>query len=454
MMELTSFPSEDERKVFYELTKIYPKLGKIYYSGLVVLRQKTPTQTEISINSFLENISNDEDLKNCSNSHHKNDIEDNPDRIAQSAHSMRETTNVLKRYLKINSSTSESTTKIIIQKLSDPQLKLPTYLQLPFDQFIVLHKLFTNISHHGSDISEQEYFIKVKKFTVLLLHILTSHYEVIHEIDELLKKSNPNKNDLKKIAFLMSKDTQTYIHFFTNAKDNWLNLLYQDGKYFKETPKAIKTENLSEFPFYPEAYYLERVASKQPEMVQKIILKIQIYKDDNSKKNSTVLRNFIGAALQMPSEFGKEIAKKAIKEKWHIDTVNLEKDLVDLMIKLAEKEFDTSLDLCKSLLDVTITEPLNQKILNEINISLSEKLQSVIPVYSYVEILTEKLSILLDKDHDAVLCLLVDKLVKADKLASKAYEESKNIPIKIIHLSGDLLLWSINKIIIQTYVLI
>ena len=422
---MVHFSSEDEKKVFEELTKIDMQLGQIYYSGLIVLRQKPLPQSEVSESPFSETTS-DKDSQSNPDPYSKIFIEENPDRIAQSAHSMRETLNVTLRHPKIISSTSDLTFKTKVQKITDPYTSLPTFLLSPYNQLTNLHAWFTKVSHHSPNSpSEQEYLTKVEEFTALMRHILTPHYEVIQEIDEFIQKSNPDKNDLKKLEFLMSKNTQSYNYFFRNAKSNWLQTLVIDGKYFKEVPSVIKKENSYSFPFWPESYYLERIASEKPQLVERVISQIPTPKKE-LEKNSTVLRNFVSAAIHMPPEIGKLIAEKAIKERWHSGTFMsiLEKDLSDLMLNLGDSEFETALDLCDFLLDVTLVD---SGISDLAGISRKD-IRPVIDNYSYEKILKKDIPVLGEKDRDAVLQVLVKKLSKSNFLANKSHQEPEKDP--------------------------
>ncbi len=423
---MVSFSSDDEKKVFEELTKIDSNLGKIYYSGLIVLRQKNTIQTQVSESPFSESTSDDEGSQTDPNPFPENFIEENPDRISQSAHSMRETMNVTLRHPKIMSSASGLTFKTKVQKISDPQTNLPDFLQFTYRQLTDLHAWFTNVSHHGHSPSEQEYLTKVEEFTSLMRHILTPHYEVIQEIDEFIKKSSPDKNDLEKLEFLMSKNTQSYNYFFTHANENWLEVLIADGKYFKNIPQVIKKQNSYSFPFWPESYYLERVASEKSELVAEIILQTPTPKKV-LEKNSTVLRNFVGAALKMPPKLGKLIGEKAIQEKWHDGVMMsiLDRELADLMIKLVESEFETSLQLCDFLLDVTL---IDSGIPDMISSNSRKDVRSIIDRYAYETILKENIPVLYEKNHDAVIQILAKKLSKANWLANKTSHDPKKDP--------------------------
>ena len=423
---MVKFHSDDEKKVFEELTKIDVELGKIYYAGLLVLRQKY-AQTQVSENTVPETTSGKEDSRTEPSPLPENFIDKNPDRIAQSAHSMRELVLVAsRRHPRILASASKLTTKSKFQKMADPQTDLPSFLQSPYEHLTALYNFFTDVSHHGHHPSEQKYLTKVKEFTSLMSHILTPHYEISQEIEELVKKSVIDKTDLKKLEFLMSKDSQLYKDFFTKAKANWLEVLAEDGKYFKNIPQVSKNDNLYSFQFWPESYYLERVAYEKPKLVQKIILQIPIPKKD-SDRNGRVLSNFVGAALKMPPKTAKTIAEKAIKKKWLTENsaLHLGSEITELMTKLVETEFETSLKLCDSLLDVTLKDI---EIPEMVNHKFRKRLDSVIDTYYYEQILKDNISVLHDKDHDAVIQILAKKLSKANYLANKTYQEPKKDP--------------------------
>lgn len=440
---MTVFSSDYEKELFDELKKIDPKLADIFYSGLVVLYQKKPIQTQISKSFVLKDNNNHKDTQNnIQNINPKILTEENPDRIAQSAHSMRETTNRMLKHPKITQLVSkppeiaktkltkqqgkkqkkEPTQREKLQRLSDPQGGLPDYLQI-VDQLVELHKYVTNVSHHGHYPSEEEYNIQIQKFIRLLLHIIRPHYTAISEIDKLIVKANPNESDLEEVEFLI-RNTEAYNHFFQTVKESWADVLYRDGKYFKEIPKVIQKGNLCVFPSWPESYYLKQIASKRPALVQKIIL--EITPPANAlDKNPRVLYDFVGAALKMPPELAKSVAEKAIEEEWHKDWSSfsiLALELASLMIQLTDAEFDTSLKLCSVLLEATSYDSSISSLLGHVR----KDLQSVIDKHSYDEILKNNLPVLYDKDHDAVLDVLICKLVECNHFVNGARNSDKD----------------------------
>ena len=162
---------------------------------------------------------------------------------------------------------------------------------------------------------------------------------------------------------------------------------------------------------------------KNRELVQKIILQIPLPKKD-SDRNWRILSNFVGAALKMPPNVAKTIAEKAIKKKWLTENsaLLLGSGLTELMINLVETEFETSLDLCDSLLEVTLRD---DEISEMVHPKFRKRLDSVIDTYHYEQILKDNIPVLYGKDHDAVIQILAKKLSKANYLADKTYQEPK-----------------------------
>ena len=413
------------QKLFEELTKIDPKLGKIYSSGIFVLIQPDNIQSEILKNPTDESISDKKNFKNDKNLFSKN-FKENPDKIAQSAHSMREIVNVLSRQPGIflpDGEMEHETLKMKLQMISDPQSKqLNPHLYLS-KKIYDLHGWFTNVSHHGRYPSEKKYLEKLENFTSLMLHILATHYETIEDIDKFLEKSNPEKNDLEKLKNLISKDNSSYRYFFNHAKSDWLDILIADGKFFKNIPNVIKKDDSVSHLGWPESYYLEQIAAEKPEQVQKLISDMNISKDKYDQ-NHRVLENFISAAIKMPPKFGKIIVKKAIKEKWYgfppISILPI--ILVELVMKLKDDEFETSLELCNFLLDLDLVD---SKMPNIFDPGIPQKkVNSFIDSYDYEEILRKNIPSLLEQDSDAVIQMLCEKLLKANILHNKTQQKS------------------------------
>lgn len=413
------FHTVDQQIVFDELTKINPKLGEIYYSGIFVLNDKDNIRSEIPKNNPSESISDNINLKSDKNLLPKNFVE-NSDRIAQSAHSMRETLNILLRLQTISKSSGDEITQIEqLRIIYDPHNLICDFPLRLYKEIHKLHGYFTCVSHHSwitynshhiCPPSEEEYLTKLEQFTSLIKKLLTSHYQIIEEIDKFLKISTPTKSNLNALELLISKNISSYNYFFKHAKSNWLDILVEDGKYFKNIPKVIQKDNLFQTPWF-DSYYLDQIAAKKPKQVQKIISNIHISKNI-SEQNLNVLTNFASAATKMPPKIGKIIAEKAIKEKWygfpHMSPLSM--TLVDLMMNLKDDEFKTSLNLCCFLLDLD---------------NSLRKVYSLIDRYLYEEILKQYVPILLEQDSDAVILVLCNKLSKANTLHNKGSKKLK-----------------------------
>ena len=423
------FTSDDQKKLYEILKNLDLEFANIFYSALLVLDQKNIPQTQIA----------DSDLDIRGNEHPKNIIV-NPDRFAQSAHSIRELLNILLRKTEITLLINSESTNIEknrktdksklthvekIQKFSNPLGGLPDYLQQPYKEIHKLHIWFINISHHGRKTSEHEYKKNLEKYIFLLKNILTSHFEIIEKINHLLNIRIPTKIDLKNLELLLSRNLQSYNYFFTHAKSNWLLILMDANKYFKNIPQV--NNNSYELPIipWPESQYLENIAAEKPEQVQKIISEIKMPKN-NLEKNFTVLVNFTCAAIKMPPKFGKKIAEKAIKEKWHHVASNtlLEQSLTELMIKLAKEEFEISLQLCNSLLDIYYKDI---EIIDIVKSFQMREIHSYIDQYHYEQIIKNNIIDLIIENHDFVIEMLAKKLKKIIYLKNKNLQNTNKV---------------------------
>ena len=418
--------NEDEERLHNSLAKINSRLPNVFYSIFVVLRQQPPKQTKISKDP---NTKPTPKLQMTGTPNPGNNIEENPDRVSQSAHSARETLNLILRDLKLkadsdtstkNCSNEKSKQKNNIQKLVDlyayaPNTN-PSFRNELTDRILDLYGLFVSISHHRDNpISEQEYSIKLETYVKLLNYVFDNHYKVKQEMEQILEIQNPNKNDLEKLKPLLSKNRQLYRDFFDNAKSNWLELLISE-KYFEKIPN-LNEDN----PDWPEYYYLERIAVEKPEQIKNIILKINITKSELVTVHQ-VLCNLIRAAIKMPPNIAKEVAKKAIK-KWYKESTSqfLVHDLTNLMHHLIDQEFQTALDIYFVLIDVKPDPDKSDADNSDFLNNMGQRLVPMININVYEDILKKYTPLLCDVDYDSVLEKLIEKLVKANSLANKIY---------------------------------
>jgi len=130
-------------------------------------------------------------------------------------------------------------------------------------------------------------------------------FEKLDILDQVIKQG-PTHEAINKLLNLLN-DKMLYRYFFeTIDTPLWIKPLKEAG-FFSNPPEKIKKKDFVEFPSWPESQFLERVASKDPEEVCKIILKIP---DTN---NPRVHEDFIEAALNIPPDLSVQIFEKEKK---------------------------------------------------------------------------------------------------------------------------------------------
>jgi hypothetical protein len=219
-----------EKRIFEELTKQDPKIADIYYGAIAVLERNINDKTNLEQTEVTQSLSNSKQ---------------NPDRIFQSAHSIRETLNRLLK--KIEVPEQEENNKARIRKFADPQEALPSYLQGLFDELFELHNWFTNVSHHGKYPDETEFYKNFDLYNTILLRILLPHFESIRELDELLKIETPSESNFTNLKPLISRNFESYSYFFRKADANWLPLL-SVGPFFKNPPLPKRKDKFIQYP--------------------------------------------------------------------------------------------------------------------------------------------------------------------------------------------------------------
>ena len=393
------FATDDEKLLFERLTEQSPHLGKMFYSALYVLRRDKADHAQNTQTSDLSDA--------------------NPDRIAQSAHSVRETLLGAEREV-MSAMMSQLATEVAspphtgtigdgsgqnhklphlkkIQLLSDPGGHLPKHLSRLYKDVRDLHDWFTNVSHHGRHPPEWEYSEKLDAFTRAMNRMLEPHFKITQEIDAVLKRP---EQDLDKIEALIYTNWQAYSYFFKNASSKWLDVLIRRGTYFVHAPGFVLHGGAYKPLIWPESRYLERVAGERPELVMKTILNVHIGGD---YKNHSVLADFAKAASRMPPSLGKKIADKAIREHWHRNAGPYSSWVVaDAIGVLAEslvaEEFDAALKLCSRLL--------------YLNNDDKERIRGYLDDYNYQQVLEKTVPVLVERDTDLTLGMLCGRLQK------------------------------------------
>ena len=392
-----------QQKLLDDLTRYDPKIAKCYLGALKVLEQN------------------------------------NPDKIAQSAHSIREVIEQLaripdredipKQYEKTDKEgprEKRDTRKNRLRRL-DPldsisHIEHYTTDDLVGDEFL---DWFQKVSHHGMHPTERKYRQKLRKTESLLALVVKPHLEVIHDIDEILSKKPTENNFKENLKPLLERNLSTYNHFFQHASSSWLPFL-ADEKYFNSPRHIIQGSEEIQFPIWWPGRYLARVSHEQPELVAKIIKDITL-PQEKKERNPWILEDFVRAAIAMPTKYSRQLVSKITKEKWAdipYDTA-LGSDMAKMMIKLADDGCEEeSIELCKMLLHVTLSEPTHRE--NIIKGNTTERdVEPVLDDFTYTKIL-EDIPHLYDQFPVHVICLLIKLLEKTVKLDNRGRNQKRS----------------------------
>ena len=336
------------------------------------------------------------------------------DKIAQSAHSLRESIYLLarldeiKKSGKVKTMSKGKTRKQDLIKNLDPLKGAPENIYLLYDELTKDYlSYFATFAHHADFSDERKFRKKVCEFEILLEKIFRPHFEVIHDINKFLKIKKPTRQDFNELKILMSKNSSAYNHFFQNASSVWLSYLLKDG-YFKNSSHITEINGDRKFVIWSPAAYLLKSASTEPNKVSKIILGIQIPKKPD-ERNPRLLEFFVMTAIEMPSQYGKLIVKRISKECW-IKTPYpnyLDIPISQLMKKLADAnlEHPTQL-LAYALLDVKLGESYVTGGLID-DYKKIQDVKSIIDSFRYGEIIKKEIPYVFEKFPKSITLLLV-----------------------------------------------
>lgn len=355
------------------------------------------------------------------------------EKIAQSAHSLREVVYLLTRLAeirklgRIRTMSNKKTRKQDLIENLDPTKGAPEDAYVLYDD-LVKNKLkwFSSVAHHSEFPDERKFRAKVDDFEILLEKILKPHFEVIDEINELLKIKKPSGQDFDELKNLISRNTSAYRYFFQNASPIWLPYLLKSN-YLKSPLPTIEVDGQKKHALWPPAAYLWKCASEKPGEVSKIILSFEIPKKMD-KCNPWLLEYFVKSAIEMPPRYGKLIAEKIYREKW-IETSYphyLDMPISELMRKLADAGLEKPVQsLACTLLNVKLGEPyVTAGIMEDY-----EQIRDVKPVidhYRYVEILKKEVPYIFDRFPKSTTVSLVDLVTKTIYLENVGREDKKS----------------------------
>lgn len=263
--ELTSL----QQRIFKRLVDINPRLARMYEGGLRILLD-----------------------------------DENPERIPQSAHSIRESTMHLSNMGKSLLSKEEekaakdnrSSNARQLEKVFDPLGGVSGVGRTVYDSWNEFQTFFVDVSHHRKEVTLEEYREQLARFESLLSrYVLPHQVEIYTLLDEQLDRG-PGHANADELRALLSRNVESYRYFFRKADARWL---------------AYLTQNEFILPTWEAADYLARIAAGASEDV---MATIETLKTD--KKDWGARKGLIDAAAKMPPKLARRILDKIDSEQW------------------------------------------------------------------------------------------------------------------------------------------
>lgn len=296
--------------------------------------------------------------------------ENNPDRIAQAAHSLREILYPI--------------------KIDQVRKALEKYGSVFLDvSFKKTYGRLNYLAHHGVSstkldflsVTRTDFDELVEAFVTLMQTALIRPMDVHRSIDQFLSGDPPQGSnrirettmtiqaqpimDEEQIFKLINVDLDARRYFFHKADERWLDWLWRNG--FLD---AIKEEAATPFSTrIPELDYLLRMAEKLPEIVVDIMLATPISTDTRSQE---VAYGFLRVCRVLPADQLARVVGKIRSERWIplIDAIYTHSsfECEEMLKTLAdERYFESLLVLAEAVLAVRPKEELENAPLHRNN---------------------------------------------------------------------------------------
>lgn len=232
---------------------------------------------------------------------------ENPDRIAQSANSIRHITyhlsnsgkDLLTKAEEQDGKKTKTSNALQLEKLFDPlggtrQFLKSTVYERWNKEF---HEDFVKISHYEREITDEEYGGRLARFEEFLLaYVLPLQTEVYARLDDRFRNgpATANPDELK---LLLSRNLESYRYFFRNADSRWLPFLRENGLLVAAPDSAE---------------YLSRITDDEnSEAVMGVIESMATSAEDWAAR-----KGLLEAAAKMPPIVSRRIIPKLRREQW------------------------------------------------------------------------------------------------------------------------------------------
>jgi hypothetical protein len=217
-------------------------------------------------------------------------------------------------FFKVGAQFSESRrtkTKQYLSRLEIAAQQMPPDMQTRnAKEWMLQRKYFTDLAHHRFPEQDAAFRQRVAQFeSFLLVRIRPLPTKDFTEIDALLGEGVgvPAPGTVAKMLTVISRSTANYRYFFEKLHDaQWLRALAKED-VFKTPVPTVAVEGGVRFPTWPATQYLVRMAKIPP--VQGAVAKLA--RDMQETDNISVHRDLFEIALALPPVEAGTVAKKA-----------------------------------------------------------------------------------------------------------------------------------------------
>ena len=297
------------------------------------------------------------------------------------------------------------------------------------DEFYNLWKRLEGFAHHNSkqDIVKFEKCLdKLEKTVADLLAPITAQNQ--KEIQTILGNANRSNTDVENLFSLIESRGANYVFFFKHAADNsdiaWISHL-DDRHYFANPPNAeLIGESIANYPFWWPMHYLSRMARHAPDDVVEIVLRLP-------KTNNPWIHNeIVEITLRLPGSHTAKLQPKIL------EYANLEHHFLAyrfasvLAYWTKENQITEAMQLTKMLVEF-LPDPQSetkQKRQSENPTEWGLLLEPLPRIENwYKDILDKGVRLVAKASPYEVACLLIDATANMIRLRTHREDHNKNV---------------------------
>ena len=240
--------------------------------------------------------------------------ENNPERVSQAAHSLRELWEKLPRVLfeddwyRLRGQPTRRAQGLMVIENSDPLVSqlTPAIRDAKSNHLHQLRDQLERLAHHQGEARVEEFQECLENLEQIILDLYAPiSAQDFLEIRTILDSAHPAEADVEQLFVLMEKRGANYTFFFKNAQDPlWIPILKERG-YFSVTPDGEQNSEGRSSPLWWPLHYLSRVTDAGEEVVD-LILNLPEVSDQQTKYK------ILDIARMLPGSQSKSLKPKVL----------------------------------------------------------------------------------------------------------------------------------------------